>query len=188
MSKSHKQGPALRVAKIRAHTSDGVVALSTGYHARVRPVAAGLIDQVVASVPLPKVPVVFVEEKQRNEPNPLDPDYIEALANAEQERTAAVIDAFIMFGYEITDMPDVSEWLPKLKMLERMKRLDLTQYDLNDELDRAYLFKRYIAVASADFALVSRRSEIAVEEIAAAEATFQRDAARAADTGQQPTE
>ena len=69
-----KLNPAVAVAKARhGLDEDGTELLSTGIRARIVPVAASLIDEAVARIRDPQVPVVMNEKKGREEENPLDP-------------------------------------------------------------------------------------------------------------------
>jgi len=175
---------AAALARERRNGHDGPVTLSTGVRARIVPVAATLLEEVAARIPAPEVPVWHNPDKDRDEPNPLHPRYIEAEAKANRDRGLAAIDAMVMFGVELVDgLPDDDGWLDKLKFLEKKGLLSLDDYDVSDPVDKEFLYKRFIAVASADLALISRRSGITPEEIARAAGSFPGNETRKADTG-----
>jgi hypothetical protein len=175
---------AVALAHERQNGHDGVVTLSTGVRARIRPVAATLLEEVSARIPEPEVPIWHNPDKDRDEPNPSHPQYIAAQARANRERGLAAIDAMVMFGVELVDgLPENDGWLEKLKFLEKKKLLSLADYNLEDPVDKEFLYKRFIAVASTDLRTISQRSGITPEEIARAAGTFPGDEARASDTG-----
>ena len=80
-----------------------------------------------------------------------------------------------MFGIELVDdIPD-NGWDKKLKYLERLGHLDLTEFDFKDELDRDFLYKRYIAVGSDDLVKIARMGGLQPEDLDAADASFPGD-------------
>lgn len=145
---------------------DSVHTLSTGYRAVLHPVSGALVEDVRSAIKMPKVPVVYIEAKDREEENPNDPAYLEAVERANTERGNAVLDAIITFGVELVDgVPEDDSWLRKLQMLERRGRLDLSGFDLEDEFDREYVFKRFVAVAGADYPLIMPLHGIRAAEV-----------------------
>lgn len=149
------------------------ITLPTGVKALIMPVSASLISEVTGSVKTPVVPIWHNEDKGRDEPNPSDPAYMEALEDMERERGMAAIDAMIMFGVELVDgLPQDDGWLKKLKYLEKRGRLVLEGYDLNDSMDLEFLYKRYIAVDSSVLEMITEASGVSPEEIDLAESSF----------------
>jgi hypothetical protein len=143
--------------------------LSTGVKARLRPVAAFLLDEVMRSVPEPKVPVEMNPDKDREEPNPNSPAYMAALQAAQIERASAVNDALLMLGVELADgVPPDAEWLPGLQHLIRRKMLELDGYDLEDTQDKELVYKRYIAVGVPDIAELMRLAGLSGRAVTAA--------------------
>jgi hypothetical protein len=167
----NKKSPAPDVARSRAQefTPDEVVMLSTGYRARVKPVPASLLDAVTARVVEPSPPMQFVESKGRDEPNPFAPEYLKGLEAANRERGLATIAALLMFGIDLVDgLPPLEEWLPRLNYMVRRGMLDLSKYDLQDEYDREYVFKAYVAVAQPDINRLMIACGLLQEEVRAA--------------------
>ena len=172
MAQKEEKSPAVDVAKERKDRDEAVV-LSTGIKARFVPVAASLINDVVSRIKNPPVPIVFLEEKQREEENPNDPEYIRLVQEAEDKRTQASLDTIILFGVDLVDgVPEDDGWLKKLKYMEKLDHLDLKKYDLDDPDEREFVYKRFIAVSSDDIIEVLRRSGITEEDIAQAMKTF----------------
>lgn len=139
----------------------------------LRPVAAALIEEVNARIKDPKVPMYHDEDAGKDLPNPADPDYLEAVADARNRRGRAALDALIMFGIELkSGMPDDDEWLQKLRFLERRGGLSLESYDLNDKIELQFMFKRFIVADGGMLEKISNLSGVTEEMASAAEDAF----------------
>jgi len=146
-----------------------VMMLTTGVKALIRPVPSYLIDQMVGQIRDPKPPKQFIEEKGREEENPLDPAYLDALNEANRQRGLHTMKAMIAYGIELVDgVPDVDEWLPKLQWMEKHTNLDLQEYDLEDPLDLEFVYKAFVAVSGVDLMMVTIKSGMQNEEVASA--------------------
>lgn len=155
--------------------SDGTLTLSTGYRVKIIPVAASLIDDVVSQIKDPPVPMWHNEDKNRDEPNPGDPDYLRKLTELDKKRALAGIEVLLVFGVEMLDpIPDDDTWLNKLTALQRKGLLNLDEYDLDNPEDKAFLFKKYIAVGVDDLTLISKISGLSKDDVVAATDSFQR--------------
>lgn len=159
--------------------------LSTGYRARLTPVSAALIQDCISRVPDPKPPMWHNKETEMDEPNLVHPDYLQECAEVETKRAAAALDAVILFGIDLIDPPlDEEGWVKKLKYLaEKRGAIDLSEFDLDDEMDREFVFKRYVAIAADDYALVAKLSGVPQEEVMRAAKTFPGDETRGAPAG-----
>lgn len=168
--------PVVEVAKERLQSNSGserIVELPYGVRAKLIPVPASLIDEVTNRIKEPDVPMWRNEDKGRDEPNPDDPTYIKEVAESNRERGLAALDAMAMFGLELIDgLPEDETWIKKLKYMERRSLVDLSSYDLNDEMDKEFLFKRFIAADTATLNKVSKLSGITPEEVSDAERSF----------------
>lgn len=178
MNKSNtKTVPALEVAKAKSDGSDAVKIVhlaADGTAIRLVPVSTSLLEEVRKRVPDPEVPTVYIADKDRHEENPNDPGYLRAMRDAEDKRNAAIMDAIILFGIELVDgLPENDSWLKKLRYMEKLGELDLAQFDLDDELDLEFLYKRYIAASATLMMEVSKLSGITQEEVLEAEKPFQ---------------
>lgn len=177
---TRKSNPATAVAKQQSKAERDPVQLSTGYWVRIRPVSASLIDGAQAMIEDPPVPMVYIEAKGRDEPNPSDPAYLRALERTDTRRVIAATDAMILFGIELVDGPDGNpvgvpedgEWLQKLRLLEKHGALKLDEFDLKDDIDREFLFKKYIVVGAPDIVLLSLASGVREEDVQNAARTF----------------
>lgn len=163
---------ALETAKTR-QVGDGTVTLSTGVRVRLHPVAPGLLSDAATRVKYPKPPMWLNPEKEREEPNYNDPDYLEAVRAAQSRINEVTLDAVILFGVEIVGgLPEDGHWLKQLQFLEKRGVLDLSDYDLGDDMEREFLYKRHIAVSKDDIVTISRMSGLTQEEVETAGDTF----------------
>jgi len=173
------------VGVARRHTGDAVqeiIQLSTGYHAQIRSISLHLIFEAQQSVEKPEVPMWMNEEKGREEPNPDDPKYLEALAEHSQQQQMAIADVMIMFGVDVVDAdgnilhaPSDDEWIDKLKLRNRLgySRVDLDAFDLTSQVERDFLFKKYYVVGAADIStLMELYDFMSEEDVAEAEESF----------------
>jgi hypothetical protein len=55
---------------------------------------------------MPQVPRQYIEDKGREEENPLDPAYLQAVENHQTARGQSVIDAQIAWGTKVVSRPD----------------------------------------------------------------------------------
>jgi hypothetical protein len=163
---------AIAVAEDFAH-KDGILTLSTGYRATIRPVSAQLLDSAMSRIKDPPVPEIYLEEKGRSEPNPNDPAYLKEVEEANHRRSMASVDVMILMGVQLIDpVPPESEWLIPLQQLERLGLFDLSPYDLQLQQDCEFVFKRFVAVGNEDLKLITAKMGITEADIKAAEASF----------------
>jgi hypothetical protein len=169
MSKS----PAIDIAKNQQDNPDELIRLSTGVIVKLIPVPITAIQEASIAIEDPPVPTQTVEGKDYPVENPNDPDYLKAKNKAFQERIQAGFDVMAMLGIELVDgLPEDDKWLKKLKFLEKRGRLDLSDYDLEDDFELEFVFKRFYAMGSDDWNLLSQLSGVTEEDIAKAEDNF----------------
>ena len=179
--KSNNTNPAVEVAKDKELSSgrEVIVDLTGGVRARLVPVPASLIDEVTSRIVEPEIPMWHNPDKERDEPNPSDPKYLKEVADITRKRGLAAIDAFALFGVELIDgMPEDDGWLKKLRYMEKRGLIDLSPFDLDDPLDKEFVYKRYVAVDATVLSKVSRLSGISQDEVTAAERSFRRQETR----------
>jgi hypothetical protein len=159
------------VAKKKASRDDAFV-LSTGVRARIVPVSASLIDQVQFRIKNPPVPMWTNPDKpDRQEENPNDPAYLEALTDAAHRRSEAVMDAVIMFGAQLLDpIPPVDEWLPKLEYFLGMTVVRDNPFAIE------FAYKKYVAIGAPDAAVLMGATNVTAEDVEAATRSFRRSA------------
>ena len=158
--------------------------LSTGVVVKLRPVSASLVEDMRNAIKMPPVPTVWIEAKEREEENPNDPRYVAEVQEVESKRAIATLSALVEFGVELVDgLPEDDNWIKRLRRLERQGSLDLSGFDLDDEFDLEFLYKRYVAVAGADLELIQGLHGYRPLEVARARATFLDNKERNPDRG-----
>ena len=73
---------------------------------KLKKVSRFIIVEMGRKVAMPKVPVIYIEDKGRAEENPNDPDYIAAVTEANYQRSMATITASLTLGTEIESLPE----------------------------------------------------------------------------------
>lgn len=180
----------VEIAKNHIHDGTTSLVLSSGVRARIVPVAAGLLEEAQSSIKPPPVPKWFNPDKQKEEENPNDPSYLEALRELDAKRTRAALDILIMFGVVLLDengddtcAPEEGAWIGRLKWLERRGQIDLSGLDLSDDIDREFAYKKYVAVLAPDLNVVLRKSGFSEEDVQAALESFPDNEERRTNTG-----
>lgn len=90
----------------REGEADNLIVLSSGVRLEARPVPPLLFQRVASRFSFPEPPVVYIEEKGRNEPNPNDPAYLAECKRIEEEQRVAMLDAAIMMGVRVVEIPE----------------------------------------------------------------------------------
>lgn len=79
-------------------------------------VSADLVRKAYSAIPVPQPPMVYIESRNRQEPNPHDPGYLHSLNAYSNETQLAIHTIYLMRGVEIATLPpgvpgpDSSEW------------------------------------------------------------------------------
>jgi hypothetical protein len=81
-------------------------ASSNGIVFKLKRVSRMLVVDAGRKIALPKVPRVFIEAKGRDEENPNDPDYINALREAQYLRGMTAVGIVLAFGTEVFTKPE----------------------------------------------------------------------------------
>lgn len=175
MAENVSDSPAVKVAN-ETKTGAGVHVTRTGVRVKIKAFPEMLARRAVLAVKDPPVPMAWNADKERDEKNPHDPDYLAAMAEAEQRRGDAGIDAALLFGVELLDpLPDDKRWIRKLSMLG----IEVDESDLM-AVELAYL--KYVAFSSSeDLNVLTGSVRVSEAGIAAEAATFPGDAERDTD-------
>lgn len=170
---AEEKSPAVDTAKNLTQSNDNIHVLKSGVRVRIVPVSATLIDEVTSQVKEPEVPIWHNPDKDRDEPNYADPNYIRATEDANRRRGIAGMDAMVMFGVELPDgMPEDRNWLRKLQIMDSRGMVNLDPYDLEDPIDLEFLYKRYILADTDLLDKITKVSGMSPEAIEAAEDSF----------------
>lgn len=150
-------------------------------HKRVPPMVLAKLDEKYTD---PAMPSVWDAEKERNIPNPNDPEYLRALEQNRMRRGTAMIDVLIGMGTEIEyipegmQTPDDEEWVENLSFIGiEVPKLKIGKY-------LAWV-KYYAAEDARDIQLLAKKGSAALgvteEDVAEAIANFQSNETRTAD-------
>jgi len=160
-----------------------IVTLSTGVQLRVKPMPKHFVFQVTERYKKPKVPV-YMTDKGREEENPSDPDYIEAMQMHLAEISNASTDVAILRGTEVVHIPDdvMGPDSEDFKM-----ELEVLKFGMVDNARARYLawVKAIAAPADADienlFEEIGRLTGVTEADVAEAADRFQRLEGRESD-------
>lgn len=125
------------------------ITLSNGIRLKIKPIPPMLLNSVANSIPMPKVPKTWIEEKQRDEENPNHPDYIQELSERQTKITLATINLIIYACTEVLEVPsnfyslESDKWIPIIKMAG----IDV---DFEDEVQRYVTWMRCYAISTID--------------------------------------
>lgn len=165
--------PAVDTAKENHNAQNDYQVNADGVQYRLRAVAPALMDAVTSKIELPAVPVWHNPEMDRDEPNPNHPDYMKALDETNRKRGIATYDALVMFGIELPEgLPEDRTWLKKLKFMEKHGQLSLEGYDLDDEFDLEFLYKRYVLATGDMVDTIGQLSALTANDVKRAGAIF----------------
>lgn len=138
---------AARALKDESHKIPDRLVLSNGIVLKVKPMPPMLLNSVSNSIPMPEVPKVFLEEKGRDEPNPNDPYYLQAVNDRQTALSMAIMNTILYACTEVIEVPqgvykvEDEGWLP----LPRMAKI---QFDPDDKIERYLTWLRSYAVAT----------------------------------------
>ncbi len=80
--------------------------LSNGIRFTIRPVSSLVARRVIQNIEVPKVPVVYIEDKDREEENPNDPDYLAAMEEYQGVAGLAAMQLFMTLGLKLESVPE----------------------------------------------------------------------------------
>ncbi|MDM7940137.1 MAG: hypothetical protein QUS07_07335 [Methanothrix sp.] len=166
----------------RVHTGenpDSLITLSTGVVLKAQTVPAMFMTDVMARVnpSKPAVPIVHIASKGRDEPNPQDPEYLEARRAWDMMVAVEINNAFILLGTTVAQIPkgfpspDDPIWLSKMRVLKMGS---------DDPIERYLLWVKYTAAPLGSdiekiIGAVGRLSGVSEEDVTEAVKNFQRN-------------
>lgn len=87
------------------HTHEELITLANGIVLKPRPVPPLVLARVEKKFKYPPVPQLMDEDKGRIIENPDDPNYLNAIAEVDAEKSMAQLDVIIGLGTEIVSVP-----------------------------------------------------------------------------------
>jgi len=163
-----------------------LVTLSTGIVIRCKPVSRLIFSEMMARMPEPEPPMIFLKDKERTEANPNDPDYAEERKQWGEKLGLAGMNAMLLFGTEIASVPDGMDRPEDTRWLDRMRLIGIaTEADSED--GRYLLWIRFYAcggdldLLSLQRGVVRVSGNISEEDVDAAVRTFRNREERRTD-------
>lgn len=164
-------------------SENGTLKLSTGVVLHIQDVAIAAFGAVKTQMyaQRPKVPEVWIESKDRSEPNPNDPDYIAALEDWNERTSIRMLDAAIILGTYHETLP---EGFPEPQSKAWASTFATIGIDIPKDGPERYLaWVRYRAAPTAEdiseiLLATSRQAGVTEEDAADAAATFRDSAQR----------
>ena len=145
----------------------GRAVLANGIVFQCRPVPRQIMRELLARMPEPEPPEVYLEEKKRSEPNPDDPDYLREHAEWTVKLGDASTNAMLLLGTELVSVPEGMDRPEGTRWLERLRLMGINS--VGDSEDARYLLwlKCYAAAEEAAMQLLTTtviRSGITLRE------------------------
>lgn len=126
-----------------------VFTCANGVHLRLRAVPSLAIVAIQKQLKEPPVPTFFNEEKQRDEENPNDPNYITALNQYRSDSADATTTAYLANG--VTVIEPLPEGIPALDDEEWAEGYRLSGLDIPDKgIGRRVAWLKYVIVGDED--------------------------------------
>lgn len=100
---------AAAAAAAEAYTAESRIdriTLTNGIVLSLNMVAPLLISDAARRIPKPPVPMIYSEEKDREEENPTHPDYLAALIQWQGQRDEAGLSVALIMGSAVSHVPD----------------------------------------------------------------------------------
>lgn len=154
--------------------------LTNGVILKIIPVPPLAMREVSIQVKPPVVPVVFIQDKGREEANPNDPDYIAAVIEHNMKQIEMLTNILLALGTKPIEIPEGVFKPEDEGWLEQLEFLGI-KIDTKNRLQRYLSWLRYYALASGnDISNVVRTimqfSGTTEEEVAAVVHSFRRSA------------
>ncbi len=175
------------------------IELSNGVVLKIKMVSRNAISYAARNAmkehPEPQPPMVWIKDRGRDEPNPDDPNYVQAFQLHQIEITARIMDVLYARAVELIEKPDDVAG-PDSQEFQDYVELAMGEGLRKSELGRWVQWLRYWAFpgeegAEDEFNLQSRLLQLAgvpVQDIRVVEATFPGDPVGESDTGNDDSE
>jgi hypothetical protein len=162
--------------------------LENGVRLRIKRVPPLLIQTTGSKLKRPTPPIVYIEEKGREEENPMSPSYLAAVEDYEFELGTLIINTLLMMGTELIECPNSfpgpadSGWVEPIEFL-----LGEGIVPENKPKVRYLLWLKYVALSTNDeiqdvARAVYRRVGVTEEDVSRAIDKFRGDTPGDADT------
>jgi hypothetical protein len=142
---------ARAVDRITRHGRFADFELSNGIILTLKPVPPFLLQAVMGEFKDPEVPVVFMQEKGRDEPNPNDPEYIKAMEEVSAKQDKAINDFLLSVGTDVKSIPEgyfppeSDEWIKQIEFASEISGANI-YVDKENPIKRYLYWLRFYAI------------------------------------------
>lgn len=160
----------------------------SGLELKLKKVSRFLVVDAGKTVKMPKVPVVHIEDKGRDEENPNYPDYIVALQEANYQRVIVSYATLLAMGTEVARLPSTMEGPETDEWIDTLLGLDIVDVPKDNKKLRYAAWLKYVGLPDGvEFEKLTtqllRFSGLTTEaDVAKAEETFRGEAEGSATT------
>lgn len=166
--------------------------MENGVVLTIKPVPPLILRNAARHVLDPEVPKVFIEDADRTEENPDDPQYIADIEAARERRSMAALTAALLVGTEFKSAPEGvpgpedDTWIENLKAINEVVGITMEIHDEPGSRARYLDWLRLVAISSeTELHILTRILTIGVAltnaEVQAAAESFRRLLARSTD-------
>lgn len=159
-----------------------------GLELKLKKVSRFLMAEAGRTVKAPKVPVVYIADKERDEENPNDPDYLAAVQDANFQRVSVTYATILAMGTEVVRLPSDMEGYETDDWIDTIAGFGITDVPRTNKRLRYAAWLKFIAIPDGKefeglITKIIRFSGLTVEEdVTKAEETFRDQASGATDT------
>jgi hypothetical protein len=170
---------AVDVSQELESVDNGTFTLSNGIILKAKYVSAFIYNEVQKRFKVPKVPTVYIADLGREEENPADEKYLEAMQEYNTNLSSAITDAMFLMGIDVVSIPGN---VPALNDSEWTTQLAIIGIEVpDDNYHKKLSYLKYIACANPeDLTLVmehvGKESGATEEDVQRATDSFRGDA------------
>lgn len=163
------------------------VILSCGVVLRFKPVPSLAIREAAMRIEAPQVPVVHMEDKDRDEENPNDPDYLRAVAEYEAAKALVANDVILLLGSDIESVPEGIAALQDQSWVQDLQALGI-EFDTENHAARKLAWLKFYILRTDEDSIKAlmgpmRSAGVSEVDVAKAMASFRDREERTARNG-----
>ena len=165
----------------------GKIAVSTGVVFKIGKIPLMVFDAINAQMSKkePQVPMVYIQDKDREEYNDADPKYLMAIKKHDEELKRKLMDAVFVYGLSVEKVPDTVEKLEDESWVDKERMVGI-EFDPGEKNSRFLSWVKYVACMDPKdytdlFLACARTFGVTEEDVAMAATSFPNRAQRRAN-------
>jgi hypothetical protein len=163
------------------------VTLSCGVVLRFKPVPSLAIREAAMRIEAPAVPTVHIEDKGRDEENPNDPTYKQAVAEFDAARAMVANDVILLLGNDVESVPEDVAAVQEQSWIEDLQAVGI-EFDAENRAARKLAWLKFYVLRTDEDSLKAimgpmRSAGVGEADVAKAMDSFRNRAERAVDNG-----